>query len=713
MTKLIKVFTIHFMKKDSFWLSLLFVLSAVGLSVSVIAQTPSSTPSSHNTSPSPVYHHSKPKTLSSQVSQEKHLWNLQDVDILKVIAEVSRETGKNFIVDPLVTGKITMISSEPISSDEVYPLFLSTLQILGFGTVDSGDLIKIIPLKDAVQNGRVHQGKLSKTGDALIVKVISLKNVSAVQLAPSLTPIVPSWANVSAYAPSNSIIVSGTVSIVKRVEDIIHNVDTPFANGIDIIRLNYADATEVVKSIEKLEQGHRFSTGDYGSSVSADVRSNSIMLGGSDATRLHYKVLITQLDVPSAQNSPKELQTDTQVFTLKFNSVTAILPVLRSVVRQSVNVNVVDTASSGSSSSYSSSSSSSSGSGGVLTASKIPEVTNASLNAGASNSSDQSGITIVGDVPNNALIITAPPNIMRTLKAVIQQLDIRPKQVLIQAIIAEVNATDSLQLGIQWSNKDMLGVSSVPLSFGVGFIRSGSLNQVMSALAIDNNTNILSTPSLTVLNNGNAAINIGSSVSIATGAVSQPGLTPVGGLNTNYTYAYKDLGLALNVVPQITFDDSINMKITQSNTTLSTTTSVNQGGGVSANPNPNINSQSLATSVLVKNEDILVLGGLTQNQEAKTITKVPFLSAIPLLGKLFQYENKSMVKKDLLIFLRPVILNNAEDAILMSKNKYEMMRNTELEGLKEMRTEMGFRHQKNTSVLPDTNHQELPEPFSA
>jgi general secretion pathway protein D len=694
MTKRSQPFTIQSMKKTFFFPCLAWSLfGLIGQTLAQPASAQASKSSAIQASPT-----ASPKivTPTSLASQEKHLWNLQEVEILKVIAEVSRETGKNFIVDPQVTGKITIVSSEPISSDAVYPIFLSTLQILGYGTVDSGDLIKIIPLKDAVQNGGVSQGKSAKPGDALIVKVISLKNVSAVQLSPSLTPLVPTWASVTAYAPSNSMIISGTVSIVKRVEDIIHNVDTPFANGVDIVRLNYADATEVVKSIEKLEQGHRFSTGDYGSSVSADTRTNSIMLGGSDATRLHYKVLISQLDVSNTQNSA----TDTQVFTLKFNPVTAILPVLRSIVRQTVNVNVIDSSlSAGSSPSYSSSSGSGSGGSTVPSAGKIPEVSNASLNAGAANASDQSGVTIVGDVPNNALIVTAPPNIMRTLKAVIQQLDIRPKQILVQGIIAQVDANDFTHLGIEWSSGPAGDTSTFVKGLGLGFIHKGSLTALIAALAVDNNTNILSTPSITVLNNGNAAITIGSSISVATGAVSQPSSVAATGTNTTYTYAYKDIGLSLNVVPQITFDGSVNMKITQSNSTLTNRATD------AANPNPQINSQSLATSVLVKDEDILVLGGLTQNQEEVHTTKVPFFSAIPLLGRLFQYDEKVLTKKDLLIFLRPVILNNAEDATLTANTKYEMMRNTAAEG-------STGNHIKGTSVLPQQTHQPLPEPFS-
>jgi general secretion pathway protein D len=266
-----------------------------------------------------------------------------------------------------------------------------------------------------------------------------------------------------------------------------------------------------------------------------------------------------------------------------------------------------------------------------------------------------------------------------------------------------VDADIFSRLGVQWSTGPAGDTSTFAAGLGLGFIHKGSLTALVTALSGDNNTNILSTPSITVLNNGNASITVGSSVSVITNALTQPAAnTSTTSVVTN-SYNYKDVGLTLNVVPQITSDDSVNMKISQSNSTLLSKAA--SAGIVNGNTNPDMNTQSLSTTILVKNEDILVLGGLTQNKEEVHVTKIPILSAIPLLGKLFQYEEKRMVKKDLLIFLRPMILNNAQDGTLVTNNKYNMMRNTAVATLHGNTL-------KDTSILPDPIHQVLPEPFS-
>lgn len=650
---------------------------------------------SHEASASPEEPLNAEKALEKKgnSTKEKQIWNLQDAEILKVVAEVSRQTGKNFLVDPQLNGKVTIVSSKPLDAEEVYPVFLSALQLLGYGTVENGKLIKIVPIKDAAQSNSRFEGQdtKSKPGDNLLVKVIHLRYVSAIQLTPNLAPLVPAWASVSAYAPSNSVIISGTGSVVKRISEIVSSVDTPMASGVDIIHLKYADAAEVVKSLDKLQQANRNISGDFSSAISADTRSNSILLSGSEFTRIHYKVLISQLDI-STQNNPI---TDTQVIKLEFKQVSSIIPVLKAAVRQSVDSSLAQA----SNMSANTTTGSSGSSGSAPQVNKIPEISNAALNAGSASANDQTGVTIVGDVPGNILIITAPPNIMRTLKEIIAKLDIRPRQVLVQGIVAQVDANHINNFGIQWGTGAPITATGFmgAAGLGMGFIQKGSITAVIAALTSDQNSNILSTPSITVLNNGSASISIGETVSVTTGTTTQ---STAGGnpLSTN-TYDYKNVGLALSVVPQITSDGSVQLRIVQTNSSI-------LGASSSSNPNPNFSNQSLETSVLVKSEDIVVLGGLTSSQEEIGTQKLPILGSIPLIGRLFQRQEKKIVKKDLLVFLRPVIIDDQYESKVLSETKYSYIHDMELNNLN-----VNQSHRKGSSVLPLGHGRALPVPF--
>lgn len=643
---------------------------------------------------------------------DKHIWNLENTDIIKVIAEVSRETGKNFIVDPQVKGNITIVSATALGPDEIYPVFLSALQVLGYGTVQQKGLIKIIPLRDANQANPTVSGNIrTASGDQMLVKVIPLKHVAAMQLAPNLMPLIPNWASVSAYPPSNAIIVSGTASIVSRVTDIITRVDTPSANGIDMIPLHYANVNDMVKELEKLQQASRNTTGDYSSAISVDVRSNSILLAGSDFTRLNYKVLISQLDVPMVQGT----STDTQVIPLQHKPVSAIIPVLRGLARQSVDSSLAQMAtSSGQNPSLGNSSGASSNSNGgaAINIAKLPELNNALLNAGASNSNDQTGIIIAGDVATNAIIITAPPNMMRTFKKVIQQIDIPPKQILVQGIIAQISADKLNELGIEWgfSGKvppHVIGPAPPSYSYGgngmgVGFINRYDISALVSAIAQDSNSNILSTPSIMVTNNGTADIEIGQSVPISTGTYNP--VTGVGGqIVTNYSY--QNVGLILNVTPQITGSRGVNMKIVQSNSSIIPTPITTASNGNSPS-NPTLSNELITTSVTVKDSQILVLGGLTDTQEEIMVNKVPILGYIPLVGALFQSKKKRHIKRDLFIFLRPVILNDSEDARKVSDTRYDALRQVSQENLTAKNLYL-----KSSSILPSRSPLILPRPF--
>lgn len=644
----------------------------------------------------------KPKT--TQKKSSKHLWNLQNVDIMKVIAEVSQETGKNFIVDPQVSGKVTIVSSTALNSDAIYQVFLSTLQVLGYAAVPSGHIIKIMPLRDANRLGSGVMNPHTPQGDNIIVQVIPLHYVSALQLVPILNPLIPTWANVAAVTTANSLIVSGTDAVVNRVMGIVQHVDTPAANGVDVITLQYATAENVATEINKLIESSRAYGDTVDAAVSADDRSNSLMITGNRSARLRIKVLVTQLD----QGGPDGMG-DTQVLHLHYIQVQDILPILRGIAHQNSN------SASAPVSTIPVSSDSNNGSMGGNQSSfsnQVQSITNAQLNSGAvTGDTAKQPIVITGDVTNNALIITAPSAMMFKLKNVVSHLDVRPEQVLVQGIIAEVDASKAQNLGIQWgssalSGSDSSGNSSLgPTTafaatggLGVGFIQSGNLRGLVQLLGSNTGSNILSTPSITVLNNGHADIEVGKTISETTGEYQPTTGTPT---NPFTQFQDKNVGLVLRVTPQITGDNSIRLAIDQTNSSI-----ISDTDSSSSNPNPSTNQEKISTSVLVNNGQVLVLGGLISSQKEEVVSQVPFLGDIPILGYLFKHTESQNVKKDLLVFLRPIVITNPEQANEISKQRYEFIRDRQILNGNHMGEFTA------SSTLMSATGVQLPVPFS-
>ncbi|MBX9704622.1 MAG: hypothetical protein K5Q00_00075, partial [Gammaproteobacteria bacterium] len=320
---------------------------------------------------------------SNRPAPQAHVWNLKDADLMQVIAEVARETGKNFIVDPQVSGKVTIISTKPLAAAEVYQMFLSTLQVLNFAAVPAaGNVTKIIPLHDAGREpGAVYSGAAPE-GGAMVVDVIPLQYISAIQLVPILNPLIPTWATVSSVVTANSLIVSGSQSVVNRVHQIIERVDTPASNGVDVIPMQYSIADDVAKELTDLIQSARSYGEMVNVAISSDERSNSILLSGNAPARLRLKVLISQLDQPGSNGMG-----DTQVIHLHYIQVQDILPILRGIADQ--NPGTAGASSSSPVSMQSSSSENSSGGSGGLTSdysnftNQVQSITNAELNSGA------------------------------------------------------------------------------------------------------------------------------------------------------------------------------------------------------------------------------------------------------------------------------------------------------------------------------------------
>jgi general secretion pathway protein D len=618
-----------------------------------------------------------PQPLSVTKKNSARLWNLQDADILSVINEVAQETGKNFAIDPRVTGKISLVSSKPIKQEEVYQVFLSVLELLGYSAIPSGNIIKIVP---NMESGELASKIASKSspgkGDEVVVRVIPLQNVTAAQLIPVLRPLLPQWSNISSYAPGNVLILLGRAANLKRIVDIIEDVDKASDSSIEVIPLQRASAQQVATVLTNLQNAARSAGETSSTSIATDDRSNSILLGGPKAARLRMHVLISQLDMPASSALG-----NTEVVYLRYLEAKILAPLLSKVAQ-----NIA-------------------GKGSNTAADNSP---NPSPPSTTSSSSNQTHIQ--AETSTNAVIITAPPALMQAIKSVIAKLDIRPAQVMVEAIIAEVDESNLRDLGIQWGGvadqststmqSGTLPTSFPPLGAGVfGIIHGKHIGSVLSALENSNGVDILSTPSIVVLDNQKATIEIGQDVPVETGQYSTTGTTST--VTPFQTISMKPVTLKMDVTPQINLGNAVRLKIALKNDSLQNP--VNPG------LTPIINTSKITNAVIVNSEDILVVGGLISNTTNENVNKIPILGDIPIIGILFQQKSRSVAKKNLMVFIKPLIMHSAEEAMSISNQKYTMTRNIQA-SFREDLDEVG-RVPLNTILPPWKNSAELPKPF--
>jgi general secretion pathway protein D len=589
--------------------------------------------------------------------------NLKDADITAFIGTVSQLTGKNFIVDPRVKGKITVISSSAMNEQQVYQVFLSVLEVHGFAAVPAGSVIKIIPQANARQEAipTMSEDHPTEQGDEYVTQVLALQNVSAAQLVPILRPLVPQQGHLVAYPPGNILIITDEAANIRRMTDIINRIDVPNSDEIEIIPLQHASATEVVRILTTLEQqrnqerGQPAVPGGGGSLLIADERTNSILMGGDKSDRLRLRAVITQLDTPLEQGG------NIHVVYLHYAKAKDMLTVLQGIATTSQQKG------------------------------KAPAAP-----------PNQEPVSIQADESTNALVISSPPDLFRSLQAVIRQLDVRRAQVYVEATIAEVSQNVARELGVQWAagnpknagtlgvanlatsgglsiaaagaaalSGDSTAVSQLPsgLTFGVGKIVSNGIDYaaLVRVLAGDTNTNILSTPSLVTMDNEEAEIVVGQNIPIVTGSFTTTGST--GSVNNPFqTINREDVGLTLKVKPQINEGDAVKMDIDQEVSSIAPTPS-----GVTT-ADVITNKRSIKTSVLVESGQIIVLGGLIQDDLKQSQQKVPLLGDIPILGYLFRYNSTTKDKTNLMVFIHPVILRDSDTNMRISGGKYNYIR---------------------------------------
>lgn len=654
--------------------------------------------------------------------ESSKLWNLRNADIRAVVGEVSRVTGKNFVIDPRVQGKISIVSSTPMSSNELYQVFLSVLQVSGYAAIPSGEIIKIVPNIDAkTQSTDLLNGMRNPPhGDEMMSEVVQVHYVPAEQLVPVLRPLMPQWSNVSAYGPSNMLILSGRANNIKSLANIIKQVDSSSANGIDIVPLRHSLAMDIATTLKDLVKIQPSAAGGRSQiTVSADDRSNAILVSGSKTDRIRLRMLILKLDKGSSDG----LNSNTQVVYLNYMRAEDLVPILAGIAQANFSGNVgttigtvtrpvLDSTNPASNlvSSNNSNSSQSMSSSNANTSSNSLNQSGATANTSTANTQNEGStkptVQIIGEPNTNSIILNAPASVIRVLKRVISQLDIKPAQLLIEALVAEINQDDVNDLGIEWGSNQQTGN---PANFKNGFAIINSKTKVADfqaqvyALARANKANILSTPSVVVLDNRQAKILVGKQVSIA--ASNYPnnanGTAPSGSPYT--TFDRVNVALHLYVRPQITRGNGIQMQIDQGNDTLDPPVEAE------TSVTPTFRISSIVTSVHVDSGDIVVLGGLTQDGLSNVNNRLPILGDIPGIGRIFKRNINGRNKRVLMVFIKPIILRNERDNMAMTGEKYNHTRQLELDWL---RSQEQYLQTNNSTVMPALERADLPRPFS-
>jgi len=587
--------------------------------------------------------------------------NYKEADIRQIVEAVGEVTEKNFIIDPRVSAKVTMLSSTPMSPEAFYEAFLSILQVHGYVAVTSGDLIKIVP--DAT--ARQYAGPLGSSGaagpDDVITQVIQVQNVGAAQLVPILRPLIPQYGHLAAHPGSNMLIISDRAANVARMLSIIRRIDQSSDEEVEVVRLEHASAAEIVRIMTALTQQPRADGVPVSTSLVADARTNSVLIGGDKSERLRLRALIAHLDTPLEDGG------DTQVRYLRY----ADAEELSGKLQQHFTAQTQSPA-------------------GQAAAGAITD-----------------SVSVWADTQTNAIVINAPPKMMRSLMQIVDKLDIRRAQVLVEAIIVEVLVDKTSELGVTWAIEDVnstntpIGATNFP-SFGPGVVQIGaaagsggdidpttligegitlgigrisdsgiSFAAVLRALEGNADTNIISTPSIVTTDNEEATLNVGQEVPFVTGSFSSTGGGAGGAVNPFQTIQREQVGVKLSITPQINESDSMLLSISQEISNIASSAE----GAVDLITNQRI----IETTVIVDDGQILVLGGLIEDVLRESEQRVPFLGRIPVLGALFRSRKTDKVKTNLLIFIRPKILRDAAQTAAETNAKYNLIREV-LEG---------------------------------
>ncbi|MEJ6670862.1 MAG: general secretion pathway protein D [Candidatus Azotimanducaceae bacterium] len=599
--------------------------------------------------------------LTSAIAQADDSWkiNLKNADIREFVTQVSAITGKSFIIDPRVKGDVTVVSNVNMDEESVYQLFLSVLQVHGYAAVSAGSAIKIVQTVLAKQNSNPDDFVDDLESQELVTRVITVSNAPSEEMVKVLRPLIPQYGHIAALSEPNVLIISDHASNINRLVEIINRVDVADSLEVAIINLKEAWVEDMVKLLEDLapDQIGKSAKGPNRISIVASERTNSLVIKGERYTLARVKALVDQLDVPANRSGT------IKVIRLAHSDATKMAEILSNLI------------------------------------------------SSKSKSSEDSmvEVSIQADEAINALVIRADPANMIDLIGIIESLDVRRMQVLIEAAIVEVTSDFSQQLGSELAVGDASagttplgltapsgtlaqilqglaapsGLITPPSSFGESPLIAGgkvsasgtSFAFIVKALAANSDVNLLSTPSITTMDNEEAKIVVGKNVPFRTGST----VTGSQGTTNPFTTIQReDVGLTLEVTPHINSDSLVRLLIHQEVSEVDASSLTVIGSEAAADLITNI--RTIDTTILVENEEVIILGGLIRDKETQGESRVPLLGSIPVLGALFRSRTKSIEKQNLLVFLRPTVLKSGTDVSAASERKFDRIFEVEIEG---------------------------------
>ena len=627
--------------------------------------------------------------------------SFNNADIESVASVVAKTTGQTILVDPQVKGTITLISNKPVTKTKALDSFSTALRTSGFALVETNGIYRVVTQADAkLVSTSVTTGKVKQEGDQIITRVFKLNYESANSLLPVLRPLVSPNNTINAYPGNNTIVVTDYASNIQRISELLDSIDAPTSSDVQTIKLRYAIALDIASMLNKvLDSGSAGGAdGSNKTVIMADARSNSLLIRSASPEKIRQiRALVAKLDAPGNSNG------NIWVVPLRNAEATKLAVTLRAIVAAdaalsaqvasgSVNQGVSNTLNGTTNTQSSQTASSSAGS-------------MAATSALTSSSAPTTGGIIQAEPATNSIIITASEPLYRNLRHVIDQLDKRRGQVYIESIIVEVSSTNAAELGIQWqgligagnqntgfggTNFCVGGNNIINLSQSTGAILNPStatattvqpgqglnlglltkfngvtaMSALVSALATTTGTNILSTPNLITLDNEEARIVVGQNIPVQTGSYATTG--GVATVNQFTTYNRQDVGLILRVRPQISENAIVKMQIYQEVSSVVAATA-------NASSGPTLNKRDIETNVIVDDGQILVLGGLIDNQYTDSSSGIPYLSQIPIIGALFRSDSNTRTKTNLLVFLRPYILRDKGQDQEITANRMQFM----------------------------------------
>ncbi|WOX05565.1 type II secretion system secretin GspD [Microbulbifer pacificus] len=584
---------------------------------------------------------------------ERVTLSLDNADIRDLINWAADFTGKNIIVHPNVKGKVTVVAGDPMTHEQAFDVFMSVLQVNGFSLVEQGDAWKVVPDALAKQQAIPVVDDLTRApGEALVVRTVKIENISAAQLIAMLRPLIPQTGHLAAYADTNTLIVADRAANIEQIVRLIKQLDRAGAIDIELVPLEFASAKEVKQVINELLQGGGKQAGSdvQPLRIAVDERSNAILLTGDPVVRQQLKKVIERLDQPLSGEG------NTAVVYVQYASAADLKPILEGM------------------------------SGSIQKTEKDQQVADVE-------------VSIQVNEELNALVLTAPPSLLETMKGVIAKLDVRRAQVLIEAIIVEVTEGTGNKLGVKWiagNNDDVFAgfendfaetpiidddgnvlseynpFSLSPLNLArsglnLGFLTGTDVRVAINAMASENNANILSTPTIMALDNEEAEILVGQNVPFITGEQLLSGSN-----NDPFTTIQRqDVGTTLKVTPRVNNNNSVTLEIEQKVENVLPVTG--QAADIITS------KREIRTKVLIDDGAILVLGGLIEDKVTEINQKVPLLGDIPGIGRLFRNSDKSVDKTNLMVFLRPRILSNQVAGYEETRRRYRDMQEKQLQ----------------------------------